>query len=74
MSGLGERNYWVKKINVKLSLANGQSIISGKKNQLLNNLDGLGSNEISWLVKGSGTVMLEAGAPTAGIKRQEVKL
>jgi len=73
-SALGEKNYWLKRISVKLVTGNQQTIISGKKTQLIDTLEGLGSQELTWLIKGSGTVNLEAGAPTVGIKKQEIKL
>jgi len=73
-SKLGERSYWVKRINVKLGTSGNQSVISGKKNQLLNSLDGFGSAELTWLIKGSGTVNVEAGSPTTGSKKTEIKL
>ena len=68
-SKLGERSYWVKRINVQLVLEKGQSLLSGKKIQLLNSLEGYGSRELSWLVKGSGKALLEAGSPTTGSKK-----
>lgn len=71
---LGERSYWVKRINVKLNLQNNQSVVSGKKIQVLNSLEALSSKEITWLVKGAGKVVLEAGGPTTGIKRTEINL
>ena len=73
-SKLGERSYWVKRINVKLTMAGNQSVISGKKVQLLNSLEGLGSKELTWLIKGSGKIILEAGSPTTGTKRIEISL
>jgi hypothetical protein len=73
-SKLGERSYWVKRINVKLNTAGNQSVISGKKIQVLNSLDGLSSKELTWLVMGSGKIVLEAGSPTTGTKRTEISL
>ena len=73
-SKLGERTYWVKRINVKLNIFSNQSIISGKKIQLLNSMEGYGEKELSWLVKGSGKVILEAGSPTTGSKKIEISL
>ncbi|MHA4845737.1 M14 family metallopeptidase [Flavitalea antarctica] len=73
-SALGEKNYWLKKINVKLGTTDKQTVISGKKSQLIDSLSGLGSQQLTWLVKGTGTVTLEAGSPTTGTKRQEIKL
>ena len=73
-SKIGERNYWVKRINVKLNLSNNQSLVSGKKNHLLNALEGYSSEKISWLIKGSGKVNIEAGSPTTGIKKIDISL
>lgn len=73
-SKLGERSYWVKRINVKVNATGNQSVISGKKIQLLNALDGYGSQQLSWLIKGSGKVSIEAGSPTTGSKTIDVTL
>jgi len=73
-SKLGERSYWVKRINVKVNMGNSQSVISGKKIQLLNSLEGLSSKELTWLIKGSGKITLEAGSPTTGTKKIEISL
>jgi hypothetical protein len=73
-SKLGERSYWVKRINVKLNTAGGQTVISGKKNQLLNSLDPNGSSKLSWLIKGSGKVSIEAGSPATGSKTIDINL
>lgn len=73
-SKLGERSYWVKRINVKVNAIGNQSVISGKKIQLLNALDGYGSQQLSWLIKGSGKVSIEAGSPTTGTKTIDVTL
>ncbi len=73
-SKLGEKSYWVKRINVKLTPDNKQTVLSGKKIQVLNSLDGLSSKEVSWLVRGTGTIGLEAGSPTTGIKKIEITL
>jgi hypothetical protein len=71
---LGERTYWVKRINVKLTTGNGQSLLSGKKIQVLNSLEGYSAKELTWLVRGSGKVVLEAGSPTTGTKKTEIGL
>jgi hypothetical protein len=73
-SKLGERSYWVKRINVKLNTAGNQSVVSGRKTQLLNSLEGYGSQQLSWLIKGSGKITIEAGSPTAGTKKVEISL
>lgn len=73
-SKLGERTYWVKRINVKLNLTGNQSVISGRRIQTLNSLDGYGSQQVSWLVKGSGQLSIEAGSPTTGTVINSVNL
>ncbi len=71
-SKLGERSYWVKRISVKLN--GSQTVVSGKKIQLLNSLEGYSSQKLSWLVKGSGKITIEAGSPTTGTKTIDVNL
>ncbi|HEY6506254.1 MAG TPA: M14 family metallopeptidase [Chitinophagaceae bacterium] len=73
-SKLGERSYWVKRINVKVNTAGNQSVISGKKIQLLNSLEGYSSQQLTWLIKGSGKLTIEAGSPTTGSKSVEISL
>jgi len=73
-SKLGERSYWVKRINVKINTGGNQSIISGRKIQLLNSIEGYSSQQLTWLVKGSGKITIEAGSPTTGSKTIDVQL
>lgn len=73
-SKLGERSYWVKRVNVKLALEKNQSLVSGKKIQLLNALEGYSSKELSWLIKGAGKAVLEAGSPSTGSKKITISL
>lgn len=73
-SKLGERSYWVKKVNVKLNISGSQSVVSGKKNQVLNSMEGYSSQTLTWLVKGDGKVTIEAGSPTTGTKTIDVTL
>lgn len=73
-SKIGEKSYWVKKINVKLNTAASQSVLSGKKIQLLNSTEAFSTKELTWLVRGSGKLTLEAGSPTTGIKKVDINL
>lgn len=73
-SKIGERSYWVKRIHVNLNTTGTQSIISGKKIQVLNALEGYGLQSLSWLVKGTGKLTIEAGSPTTGNKTIEINL
>ena len=71
---LGERSYWVKRINVKVNTGSNQSVISGRKIQVLNALEGYGSQQLTWLIKGGGKLTIEAGSPTTGSKTIDVPL
>ncbi|MBO9660241.1 MAG: hypothetical protein J7527_15585, partial [Chitinophagaceae bacterium] len=73
-SKLGERNYWVKRIRVKVNTGNNQAVISGRKLQTLNSLEGYGTEKLTWLIKGSGKITLEAGSPTTGTKTVDINL
>lgn len=71
---LGERSYWIKRIQVKVNTAGSQSVISGRKVQLLNTLEGLSSQQLTWLIKGSGKITIEAGSPTTGSASTDITL
>jgi hypothetical protein len=71
---LGERTYWVKRINVKVLTTAAQSVISGKKIQVLESLEGYSSKQLTWLIRGTGKVTIEAGNPTTGTKQIDVSL
>ncbi len=73
-SKLGERSYWVKRINVKVNTGANQSVISGRKIQTLNSLEGYSLQQLTWLIKGSGKITIEAGSPTTGSKTIDVTL
>lgn len=71
---LGERSYWVKRINVKVNTGNNQSVISGKKIQTLASLEGYATQQLTWLIKGTGKLSIEAGSPTTGSKTIDLTL
>lgn len=73
-SKLGERSYFVKKVKVALNTGAKQEVVGGKKIQLFNSMDGNSSQKLSWLVKGSGKLTLEAGCPTAGYANIDITL
>lgn len=74
VADIGARNYWVKLINVSLTLTKDQSLVSGNRVVVLNNLQPGESQEISWLIKGKGSATLEAGAPQTGFKKINITL
>lgn len=74
LTKIGEKSYFLKKVAVKLNTGSGQSILSGRKNQLLEVISGKGFTELSWLIKGSGRISIEAGSPSSGSKMIDVSL
>ena len=71
---IGERSYWVKKISVKLITSANQNIISGRKNQLIDAIEGKGNVTLTWLIKGTGKLSIDAGSPTSGSQSVELAL
>jgi hypothetical protein len=74
IADVGVNNYWVKQINLTLSLAKDQILVGGKTIVTLNNLQPGESVEVSWLVKGKGAATIEGGAPQTGFKKLNVTL
>ncbi len=73
-SKLGERSYFIKKIKVAVQTSGKQEVVGGRKIHLLNSIDANGSESFSWVIKGTGKLVIEAGCPTAGNKSIEVTL
>jgi Zinc carboxypeptidase len=71
---MGGRSRWLRPIRVEVKLSSGQEVISGRRISTIRSLSGDGSQQFSWLVKGKGSVDIEAGAPHAGIDKATVKL
>lgn len=72
---IGERNYWVKRITAKIILpSKNQAVLSGRPVQTLNALEGYSSQQVTWLIKGSGKISLEVGSPATGFKTIEISL
>lgn len=71
---IGDRSYFLKKIVVKVNANNNQSVISGRKTQTLESIQPKEFKELTWLIKGSGKVTIDAGSPTTGSKTIEVSL
>ncbi|MDP3468063.1 MAG: M14 family metallopeptidase [Daejeonella sp.] len=71
---VGERSYWVKKLSVKIITESNQTLISGRKNQTIDAIQGQGYQSLSWLIKGSGKMTINAGSPTSGTKNVEIPL
>lgn len=71
---IGDRSYFLKKIAVKVNAKNGQEVVSGRKSQTIDSLQGKEFRELTWLIKGNGKITIDAGCPTTGNKSIEVTL
>lgn len=73
-SKLGERSYFLKKLKIAVKTMDNQQLVGGRKINLLNSLEASASQSVSWLVKGTGKLLIEIYCPTAGVKNVEVTL
>jgi len=71
---IGDRSYFLKKIVVKVKTNNNQTVVSGRKSQTMESIQGKENKELTWLIKGTGKVIIDAGSPTTGSKSIEVSL
>ncbi|WP_239021933.1 M14 family metallopeptidase [Pontimicrobium aquaticum] len=71
---MGKRSRWLRRIKVDVKLDKSQEVISGKKIQLINSIDGDSSEELTWLIKGKGSLTIEAGAAHTGADKTTINL
>ncbi len=71
---IGDRSYFLKKIVVKVNSNTNHTIVSGRKSQSLDSIQPKEFKELTWLIKGSGKITIDAGSPTTGSKSIEVTL
>lgn len=74
LADVGKNNTFIKLVKIKLVLAKDQTIVTGNKVTLLRNLDAGESKELTWLIRGKGKALLEAGAPQMGVATLNVNL
>ena len=72
-SEIGEKSRWLRKIRIGIS-KDADELVSGDKIKLLSKLGAFEKTTFSWIVKGSGTVDIKAGAAHTGIVTLNVKL
>lgn len=65
-SRLGERTRWVRGVGVDLNLSDGLAIVSGQPYQSFDSIQPHESKTMSWLIRGTGSLTLKAGAPNTG--------
>ena len=73
-SQIGEQLRWVQKTVLRASLDDNQQIMGGKLVEVIGVIDGNSSEKRSWLIHGSGTVTIRAGAESSGFREIKVKL
>lgn len=72
-SEMGVRSRWLQKIKIDMS-ANADNIVAGNKIELLNDLGAYEKRSFSWIINGSSSVTVKAGAPHAGFVTSTIKL
>ncbi|PSL05783.1 M14 family metallopeptidase [Cecembia rubra] len=72
-SDMGEKSRWLRKVRVDIN-RDAKDIISGDKIKLINKLGAYENVSLSWIVKGSGSVDLKAGAAHTGFATLNVRL
>jgi hypothetical protein len=75
MAEIGEKTRWADKIKVQLQTNGSQSILAGRKSQLIRKQIAAGATEqLTWLVSGTGNVVLEVGNATSGSQKLQIPL
>ncbi|AMM52221.1 hypothetical protein TH61_14910 [Rufibacter sp. DG15C] len=73
-AALGDYLQWVQKIKVSLQLEEGQQLVQGKSVSRFPSLNGGEKIKMSWVVKGTGYVVVEVKSPTAGNQTKQIAL
>ncbi len=71
---IGEDNMWTRIMRISLEPVKGQTILSGRKIQKVDRLEGDQSAEFSWLINGTGSVKVTAGALNTGTVSSIIEL
>jgi len=70
----GDQNIWTRIMRITLEPGKGQTLLSGLKVQRIRRLLGGETEEYSWLISGTGTVSVTAGAVNTGVINTKVDL
>jgi len=65
-SEIGDRFNWLKRLRVDFGMADNQALSTGQEVYLFPAMQPGEARELSWLVRGNGTVTIEAGSPHVG--------
>jgi hypothetical protein len=72
-SELGQKSRWLRKIRVDIT-KDKKDVLAGNTLNLIEKLEAFETKTLSWIVNGSGTVTIKAGAAHCGIATLDVKL
>ncbi|MGY6520236.1 MAG: M14 family metallopeptidase [Mongoliitalea sp.] len=72
-SDMGVRSRWLRRVRVDIN-RDAKDLIAGDKIKLINKIDAFDKTTLTWVVKGSGSVDIKAGAAHAGFATLNVKL
>jgi hypothetical protein len=72
-SEMGARSRWLRKLRIDID-ATADKLVSGDKIKLVDSMDAFEQTTLSWIIRGSGTVTIKAGAAHTGFATQTVKL
>jgi hypothetical protein len=72
-SEMGARSRWLRKVRIDLD-ATADKIVSGDKIKLVDSMGAFEKTTLSWIIRGTGTVTIKAGASHTGFATQTVKL
>lgn len=72
-SELGEKSRWLRKIRIDIT-KDKKDVIAGNTINLIDKLDAFELKTLSWIINGSGTVEIKAGAAHTGFAIINVKL
>lgn len=71
---MGKKSRWLQKIKLAVNLSDGQELISGKKVELIDSIDGDSTVKKTWLIKGNGTATIQVGAAHTGSETITINL
>jgi len=72
-SDMGEKSRWLRKVRVDIN-REAKDIVSGDRINLINRLGAYENVTLSWIVRGSGSVDIKAGAAHTGFATLNVRL
>jgi hypothetical protein len=72
-SEMGEKSRWLRKIRVDIN-KDANDLVAGDKIKLIDSLGAFEKTTLTWIIKGSGNVDIQAGAAHTGFAKLNVKL